>query len=593
MDKFSISSRLKSTSTDEQDTQDDETWAEEEGIPSVSEPFIQKYLDGRDALIYQESTQRSDHFFRESLSPMAREASAIVSGIRFEEQQTLWNSEFEDNLAHKDEVDVYPGMMFRLAKERIESSKLWKIVKKMPKGALLHCHLAAMGDYDLLIEQALETEGLCMSSQAPLMTSEALEKSSFVFRHVPNAEPQGSPSIWSETYNANEYIPIAKAAESFPDGGPEGFKKWLKTRMTITSEESLKHHLGPHEIWRKMLSCFPVVDSLIRYEPLFRTFIRRMLSQLLQDGVRWVDIRSDFVMPFFRTGANEPDKGFEGLMTALQETIEAFKSSEEGTAFWGARIIWTSIRIFDKRIIVEDMKECIRIKQLFPDLICGFDFVGQEDAGKPLTELLPEIFWFKKRCMEEGVDIPFFFHAGETLGTGDEVDENVFDAILLGTRRIGHGFTLYKHPLLVDMVKEKKILIESCPVSNEVLRLTGSILSHPLPALLARGVSCSLCNDDPAILGQGGSDMTHDFWQALQGWESLGLEGLASLAENSVRWASLNDCTAREWAQEIKDGAYGKGVRAERMKEWAMEFEKFCQWVVLEFGAEQDISTLD
>ncbi|KAI7655065.1 hypothetical protein KC319_g10101 [Hortaea werneckii] len=143
------------------------------------------------------------------------------------------------------------------------------------------------------------------------------------------------------------------------------------------------------------------------------------------------------------------------------------------------------------------------------------------------------------------------------------------------------------------MVKDKRILVESCPVSNEVLRLTSSITSHPLPALLSRGVPCSLCNDDPAILGQGKSGMTHDFWQALQGWENLGLPGLASLAENSVRWAAYDDCSAKEWAEEIKAGAVGKTLRGERMREWTKEFEKFCQWVVWEFGAENDMKTLD
>jgi len=239
------------------------------------------------------------------------------------------------------------------------------------------------------------------------------------------------------------------------------------------------------------------------------------------------------------------------------------------------------------------MKGCIAMKQLFPDLIAGFDLVGQEDLGRALVELTPELFWFRKRCMEEGVDIPFYFHAGETLGDGDTVDENLFDAVLLGARRVGHGFSLYKHPLLIDRIKDKKILVESCPVSNEVLRLTGSIMQHPLPALLARGVPCSLSNDDPAILGQGVSGMTHDFWQALQGWENLGLEGLGSLAENSVRWATFDDCSSKEWQAEIKAGAYGDGVRADRMKEWAQQFEKFCQWVVLEYGAETDINSLD
>jgi len=339
------------------------------------------------------------------------------------------------------------------------------------------------------------------------------------------------------------------------------------------------------------LSCFPILASLQRYEPIFRKFIRRMLTQLHEDGVRWVDIRSIFLQPFTRTAAANPDDDFEGMLAVLQEEIDAFKRSEAGSGFWGARLIWTTNRSLGKRAVVEDMMECIAMKQLFPNLVAGYDLVGQEDLGRPLADLTPELFWFKRTCAEEGVDIPFFFHAGETHGDGDSVDENLFDAVLLGTRRIGHGFSLYKHPLLIDMVKEKKILVESCPISNEVLRLCGSIMSHPLPALLARGVPCALCNDDPAILGQGSSGMTHDFWQALQGWDNLGLEGLASLAENSVRWATFEDCTGNVWQQEIKAGAFGTGVRAERVREWNSKFEEFCAWVVLEFGP--DIDTLD
>lgn len=240
-----------------------------------------------------------------------------------------------------------------------------------------------------------------------------------------------------------------------------------------------------------------------------------------------------------------------------------------------------------------DMRACIALKQQFPDLIAGYDLVGQEDLGQPLAALTPELFWFKKTCAENGVDIPFFFHAGETLGDGNETDENLFDAILLGTRRIGHGFSLYKHPLLIDMVKEKKILIESCPVSNEVLRLTGSIMSHPLPALLARGVPVALCNDDPSVFGLGSNGMTHDFWQALQGWENMGLEGLASVAENSIRYATFQDYKAKEWLQVVKDGSFGRDIRARRMKEWSRAWEKFCQWIVLEFGADEDLDGED
>lgn len=235
------------------------------------------------------------------------------------------------------------------------------------------------------------------------------------------------------------------------------------------------------------------------------------------------------------------------------------------------------------------MKQCIEAKLAHPDLISGYDLVGHEDPGRPLADLTPVLFWFRKKCAEAGVTIPFFFHAGETLGSGNEADQNLFDAILLGTRRLGHAFSLYKHPLLMSMAKDRRICVESCPISNEVLRLTSSILSHPLPALLAHGVPVALCNDDPSILGQDTTGMSHDFFQALQAIDSLGLDGLAALAENSIRYAAFEDKEQREWTQDVKNGAFGKGIRAKRMREWRREWDNFCLWIVMEFGPDLDL----
>lgn len=66
--------------------------------------------------------------------------------------------------------------------------------------------------------------------------------------------------------------------------------------------------------------------------------------------------------------------------------------------------------------------------------------VGEENAGKPLIDFIEPLLWFQMRQKEEGVDIPFIFHAGETLGDGTDADCNLYDALLLGTKRIGHGY---------------------------------------------------------------------------------------------------------------------------------------------------------
>lgn len=47
----------------------------------------------------------------------------------------MWTKEAEENLARETEdAALYPGMMFRLARERMEGTDLWKIMRKMPKG---------------------------------------------------------------------------------------------------------------------------------------------------------------------------------------------------------------------------------------------------------------------------------------------------------------------------------------------------------------------------------------------------------------------------------------------------------------------------
>lgn len=509
-----------------------------------------------------------------------------MSRVRARELKQVWTKDHLEGY-ESDEV-LYPGIMFNLAKERMEKTDLWKIVQRMPKGALLHAHMDAMFDLDFLIDLAFSTPGIHMTAPQPLVTERELETAPLSFRYssTPPAESENKHSIWTPDYEPRTLIHIRKAASTFPKGGEAGFRKWLKSRCMISPEHSFNYHHGVDAIWAIFQRTFPIIGSILFYEPILRPCLRRMLAELANDGIRYVEFRISFLFEYRRQGVDTPEKDYVEFFRVLKEEIEAFKATDEGKGFYGARVIWTILRRLSNRQIIDSMKQCIIAKKAHPDMVCGFDLVGQEDQGRPLVDLLPVLFWFRKRCAEEGVDIPFFFHAGECLGDGDATDHNLFDAILLGTRRIGHGFSLYKHPLLIDLVKEKKILIECCPISNEILRLTSSIKSHPLPALLSRGVSVSLCNDDPEILGHGKNGLTHDFWQALQGLENMGLVGLATMAENSLRWSCFEDQTTEEWLSDIRQGITGSGLKAARLKDWYADFEKFCQWVVQEFAEE-------
>ncbi len=564
-------------------------WELEEGIPQLEDPFIQKYLAGREALIEQEKKQRHDVIFKQTMSPMAKQAAKIMSSIRKRELRTTWHSEFEDTLENSH--NFHPGMMFGLARETMENTDLWRIIEKMPKGALLHAHLDAMIDVDWLIDQAFLEKGLCISASEPLNDKEKREQTLLQIRYRSDEEMskvEKGVSIWSSSYEPDTPVPLREAQRSFPDHDIT-FKKWMISRGTISAEQSLAHHEGLNAIWRKFQSCFITIGQMLFYEPLFRKAMQRLLGQLAADGISYVDFRIAFRFEFRKTGQTAgAANNYDAFFTAFGEEIEKFKSTEAGRSFRGARMIWTVIRLSDNQTIANSMKECVRIKQKYPHLVCGFDLVGQEDKGRTLADLTPLLFWFRKKCHEANVEIPFFFHAGECLGDGNDTDNNLFDAILLGTRRIGHGYSLYKHPLLIDMVKDKKILVESCPISNEILRLNSSILGHSMPALLSRGVAVSLNNDDPAILGHGRNGLSHDFWQSYMAFANLGLEGLGTMVENSLKWCAVEDQKAPEWSKGVTDGYLGKTTKAKMLKEWRSEFEKWCQWIIMEYPLEDD-----
>jgi len=585
------------------DASDDESltslqeWELDEGIPQPDDAFIQKYMVGRNALIEQEKKQRHDRMFKINMSPFAKRAAKILQAIRKRELHEKWTAQYEDSLAERNGGNLYPGMMFTLARDRAEQTDLWRCLERMPKGALLHAHMDAMFDIEWLVDENMKEKGIHILAEAPLTVQrrgdviDRLTPPTFKLQYYGEAELEKidnkGMNIWKSNYVPNTPIPLREAQRTFPDDDMT-FKKWMVSRCRLDPEETLLHHHGLNAIWRKFQSTFPVISELLFYEPIFRRGMQKMLAELAKDGITYVDMRMAFLFQFFSTGQSKPEKGYTKFFQVWGEEIDKFKKTDLGKNFKGCRMIWTIIRIFDNRMIAENMKECIAIKKKFPQLLCGFDCVGQEDNGRTLADLTPLLFWFKKQCAEAGVDIPFFFHAGECLGDGDATDHNLFDAVLLGTRRIGHGYSLFKHPLLIDMVKEKKILVESCPISNEVLRLSSSILSHSLPALLARGVAVSLNNDDPYILGHGKNGLSHDFWQSFMGFENLGLEGLATMAENSVKWCAVEDQKQAEWIKGISDGYTGKTTKAQMLKTWRTEFEKWCQWVVMEYPLEGD-----
>lgn len=96
------------------------------------------------------------------------------------------------------------------------------------------------------------------------------------------------------------------------------------------------------------------------------------------------------------------------------------------------------------------MEVALQRKQNFSDLFSGYDLISQEDLGRPLVDLAAELVWFRQQTERLNLKIPYFFHAGETLDDGNSTDDNLYNTVLFNSCYIGHGFSLYKHPNLIQ-----------------------------------------------------------------------------------------------------------------------------------------------
>jgi aminodeoxyfutalosine deaminase len=87
-------------------------------------------------------------------------------------------------------------------------------------------------------------------------------------------------------------------------------------------------------------------------------------------------------------------------------------------------------------------------------------------------------------------------HAGETAGP-----ESVREVLAMGPARIRHGIRAAEDPHLLAEIVQRGVVLDVCPTSNLRTKAVADLADHPLPALRAAGVLCTINTDDPAMFG--------------------------------------------------------------------------------------------
>jgi adenosine deaminase CECR1 len=456
---------------------------------------VDDYMKARERLIQAELAMRFDTGI--VLTAEEEEANRRLMALKQEEME---------------QTQEYfpPAHSFLESKTRrlIDKSPILEVMKHLPKGGILHVHGIAMGDFRWLIKHATYLSNC------------------YIYQGKEEPPRKGSMRISTEPPGEGWRLvsDLRQAADDV-----EEFDEELYKSVTLGEED-----LGQPDIWAEFRKCFARSLGMVGDDEIWDGFCRKMLKDLIEENVQYVESRS-------------------GL--GRQEVIEEIQCNHPE---FEVKYIYSSGRSSSRssrEIIAQRLERALDQRAENPDLIIGIDLVDEEDKGYTNLYLINELLEARHKAEQRNITLPLYLHSGESNWTENE---NVLDAILLDTRRIGHGIALFKHPLLMQIVKERGIAIEVCPISNQVLGYVADLRNHPAVLYINSGLPVVICPDDPGIWK---CTFSYDFYAAFMAW-GLDLKCLKQLAMNSLIYSAM-DSEEKERALEF----------------WRKKWPEFITWL--------------
>jgi len=450
---------------------------------------MRKYVQRRDALV--------DDFHRGSFA-----ADIKLNAAELLVDAYLRVTRSNDLISYRTSGAPPPmAQPFLSVKQQIRKTQTYGVLQRMPKGGLLHVHSISLGRADWIVDKATERSD-CYIYWGTNNPAKNLFKGRFTFH----------PAEYIAT-NA-DFAFYTNAAVLRACLGTNEFRQQLFELITLRNGQ-----LG----WNNLNDCLSRVSNVSGMPVVGRDYYRDAFQWLYDDGVSYIEMRSSIGCPVGGASLWPTEQYLQDLLSIRDEVRQTRPDFD-------LRIICAANRTVDVPTALCVLTNALVLQQRFTNFIVGCDFVGEEDSGGPTKEI-------GALCRDFGELFPqlhFYLHDGESLWANDM---NLFDAMLVHPKRIGHGFNLFRFPVLEDHAIKECIALEVCPISNQSLQLVPDLRLHPAAGYLGRGVQCVLASDDPLVFGNDG--LTYDFWEAFMSWD-LGLRALKKLARNSLEHSSMS-----------------------------------------------------
>lgn len=239
---------------------------------------------------------------------------------------------------------------FEEGKQLIEKSKLFEIIKKLPKGGALHLHDVSLLTADWLVKNVTYRPHLCMSTNS--ITGQWQMK---FFEELPEG--------W-------HYVKDVRSNYSSVDE----FDMKIRSLLTMQTNYPYK---DINEAWIRFEQIYSLVTPIVSYYPVFIDYLKSVMSHFRNDNVMYIELRATIPNVYHLNSS----------IMSIADTVKLMKSVsdefvKEYPDFAGLTVIYTTDRNTDS--LDTDIQLFKSLNKEYPDFVLGFDLVGQEDKGKTL-----------------------------------------------------------------------------------------------------------------------------------------------------------------------------------------------------------------
>lgn len=263
---------------------------------------------------------------------------------------------------------------------------------------------------------------------------------------------------------------------------------------------------------QSFLAIYYEAADVLRTEQDFYELMTAYLDRAASDGVRRAEI---FFDPQTHT---ERGIGFEVFMPGFRQAIVDAERHHPISA--------DLIMCFLRHLPGDSAAETLRSAEPHLDRVIGVGLDSSEVGNPP--EMFEETFAQARR-----LGLHTVAHAGEE-GPPSYVT-GALDS--LGAERIDHGIRSLEDPGLVARLRDDRVPLTVCPLSNLALGVVDSLSEHPLPEMIDKGLMVTINSDDPAYFG----GYVGDNYVGVADELGLGNDTLADLARNSIRASFIPD----------------------------------------------------